>query len=751
MRSPFRLPPWTAVLLAALFAGPVLVFESVFGSFAGIAAAGGGVLVGLAIALVATRFRWDALTTGVVAAASYLALGGVAAARGTTIAGVVPTLRTLQVLLIGVVTSWRDLLTVNPPAGAYTGPGVLPWLAGLVAALASGLLVWRAGRPVLGTLPLAALAALAVAFGPAGGQPPAWPSAAWGVALLAWWAWASRRVRTGGVRAVGDVRAGGVTTRRVLAAGLVLALASAVGIGVATLRPPTQRIVLRDLVEPPLELHDVASPLASLRHYNTQLDDTVLVTVSGLPQGARVRLGVMDTYDGIAFGLSDPAIGPTGRFVRTAEKLRDPARAGQPATVRVAASGLVGPWLPSVGAVDRLTFTGPDAAAQQAGLHANLWADAVLTTGAGRGWEATYELGTVVEPQWSDGQLAGVRPAAFPSTPDAGVPEAVVELAREVGASEATALGRARALERHLAKTGFYSNQDTPQSRPGHRADRLARMLDLEQLIGDDEQYATLLALALRSQGIPARVVMGLYPEQDAPGGAQVELRGRDVHAWVEVPFEGVGWAVFDPTPPRDQVPQTDVPKPKSVPRAQVLQPPEPPEPPVELPPAVTERERGDRPADKVEIPWGLLAAGAGALVALVGPIALVLGLKAARSRRRRHGTPDAVVRGAWDEAVDLATDAGVRLPQNPTRHEAALAVALPDAVALAGRADTVDFAPWPTDAAASEAAWTEVAAVRAGLTAGVGGWTRFRRRMSLRSLWRRRPTTGRAWPRRRR
>ena len=44
--------------------------------------------------------------------------------------------------------------------------------------------------------------------------------------------------------------------------------------------------------------------------------------------------------------------------------------------------------------------------------------------------------------------------------------------------------------------------------------------------------------------------------------------------AWVEVPFEGVGWVPFRPTPDQTDVPQDQTPKPKSEPQPQVRQPP---------------------------------------------------------------------------------------------------------------------------------------------------------------------------------
>ena len=151
-----------------------------------------------------------------------------------------------------------------------------------------------------------------------------------------------------------------------------------------------------------------------------------------------------------------------------------------------------------------------------------------------------------------------------------------------------------------------------------------------ENLIGDDQQYTALMALMLHQLGINARVVMGAYPEGGSQGGA-ASLRGSDIRAWVEVEFEGGVWAVFDPTPPRDHTPQTQVPEPRSVPRPQVLQPPEPPEAPAELPPTTR-----DQNADPVKpptdgFPWGVVAGVAGGLLLLLVPPLAILAYKAAR------------------------------------------------------------------------------------------------------------------------
>ena len=64
------------------------------------------------------------------------------------------------------------------------------------------------------------------------------------------------------------------------------------------------------------------------------------------------------------------------------------------------------------------------------------------------------------------------------------------------------------------------------------------------------QQFAVTMALMARGLGIPARVVMGFYPGKDSPAGpASYQVHGSDVHAWVEIDFEGVGWVPFDAAP----------------------------------------------------------------------------------------------------------------------------------------------------------------------------------------------------------
>lgn len=70
--------------------------------------------------------------------------------------------------------------------------------------------------------------------------------------------------------------------------------------------------------------------------------------------------------------------------------------------------------------------------------------------------------------------------------------------------------------------------------------------------------YATTMITMLRSQGIPARFVVGYTTGQQVDDDQWV-VRGYDSHAWVEVYFPGHGWVEFDPTPagPRSVTEQT--------------------------------------------------------------------------------------------------------------------------------------------------------------------------------------------------
>ena len=59
--------------------------------------------------------------------------------------------------------------------------------------------------------------------------------------------------------------------------------------------------------------------------------------------------------------------------------------------------------------------------------------------------------------------------------------------------------------------------------------------------------YASTMAIFLREQGIPSRIVEGFLPGERSATGEEPIGNGQS-HQWVEVYFPGYGWVPFDPT-----------------------------------------------------------------------------------------------------------------------------------------------------------------------------------------------------------
>ena len=59
--------------------------------------------------------------------------------------------------------------------------------------------------------------------------------------------------------------------------------------------------------------------------------------------------------------------------------------------------------------------------------------------------------------------------------------------------------------------------------------------------------YASTMAIFLREQGIPSRIVEGFLPGKRSATGEEPIGNGQS-HQWVEVYFPGYGWVPFDPT-----------------------------------------------------------------------------------------------------------------------------------------------------------------------------------------------------------
>lgn len=103
---------------------------------------------------------------------------------------------------------------------------------------------------------------------------------------------------------------------------------------------------------------------------------------------------------------------------------------------------------------------------------------------------------------------------------------------------------QARRLEAHLRDT-FKYELGAPEL---NRLNALEEFL-LKERRGHCERFASALALLLRMQGIPARVVVGFVPGERNWLSGWRDVRLRDAHAWVEAHFAERGWVQFDATP----------------------------------------------------------------------------------------------------------------------------------------------------------------------------------------------------------
>ncbi|MDF2574397.1 MAG: hypothetical protein K0S05_1309 [Agromyces sp.] len=734
------------VAVALLLLVPVVGFWPTFDGARYLVAALGGLVLGMALGVVGTLLRWGILLLTGATVLAYFLFGGALALPNTTVAGVVPTLETLRLLALGAVMSWKQLLTTIAPVATDDGHLIVPFLLALIAAVLTTSLALRLRSAAWALIPAAAFLAAEIALGTSEPFVPVVQGVAFGLVAVVWLALRQAWQPQAAAISVGEGSASSAAgIRRVLMGGAVVAIAAVVGITTSGFTAPTSpRYVLRDVVIPPFDIREFASPLQSFRAYVRDHPEDALFTVSGLPEGARVRLATMDAYNGTVYNVSDDGSRSSSAFAPARTNMSADAE-GTEATVHVEIGALESVWMPDAGAVRSVTFEGDRADDLRRTTHYNeATATGVVTMGLRKGDE--YVLDAVIPDVPSDEQLADQKFAPLKMPKQVGVPESLADIASKTVAEATTPVEQVRALQLMLSEGGYFSHglAGQPLSRAGHGAERIATLLGSQQMVGDDEQYATAMALLAAQVGIPARVVMGFYPEEDAAGQPVFTATGDTLHAWVEVAFDGAGWVPFDPTPPDDQVPSDQTTKPKADPKPQVLQPPPPPAEPVDLPPTVAD-DRGSEDEDGFDaaLLWTIVSIGVGVLgllAVLLAPFIVIGALKATRRRKRREAerAPDRIS-GGWDELVDRASDFGAPVRPGATRQEDAgvltAAFAEPRVITLASRADLEVFGPTeptPEDVAAF---WTQVDEIVGGMAKGRSVWQRLAARLNLRTL----------------
>ncbi|MGN6428642.1 MAG: transglutaminaseTgpA domain-containing protein [Leifsonia sp.] len=664
-------------------------FAPAFGHYAFLSAAIGGVVVGGGVAVLGRLFRLSVPLTLVIALAAYFLLGTPLALPGLALFGVLPSLDSLSGLVLGAVFGWSDAVTLQAPLEAPPYVAVVPYVGGWLVSLVCVTLAvrWlpRTRRPGVARAAVLLIGPLVLFLaGILLGTRDAYFAGVRGVLFAAvallWLSW--RRARANRDLLAADT---GVRRSRLLGGAVVVLGAVLVGaIGGSLLAPPAaSRLVVRDEVTPPFDPLDYPSPLAGFRKYTKDLQKTTLFTVTGLQSGQVIRLATMDSYDGVVWSVTAPGsqADSSGAFELLGSTIPRPPlfTAGATTTATIDIRGYSDVWLPTLGYVDRLAFDAHRGQDPAETVRVNTaTGTSAVTSGVGDGLRYTIQATAQKIP--NDRALASVAPAKVALPPVDNVPDIVSAKAEEYAGSADTAIQKLRNIERSLKALGYLSHgraSDPVPSRAGEGADRMTDLLGKAPMVGDQEQYASVFALMARHLGYPARVVMGFAPK--AASGTTT-VTGDDVTAWVEVPFDGVGWVPFFPTPTKTDAPKNQTTKPKLEPQPQVRQPP-PADPRADelLTPVKTKDTEKKDPTTPFALPawvWVVLGVVGIPLLLYVVPLVIVGALKRRRRRvRASQGPPDRRAAGAWEELTDRYAELGLAVPERATRLQEASAL----------------------------------------------------------------------------
>ncbi len=701
-------------------------------------------------------------------------------------------LRGLADGLAAVALGWKQLLTLNLPVGSYQTVLVPAYIVMLLVPILVVFIALRPGRwPALAALPLLVPVAFGTVFGssavsaplrlgllfvPAPRELALWLAAA---ALAACWvAWTSGAARRAALRlgrSASDASPRRGRTTRALVASATVAVALAAGALLAPVLDSGARAVPRDRVDPEIVIRDRPSPLAAYRASKSdEAIDGPLFAVradGSLPQ--RLRLAVLDAYDGVDFHVGEGAAGRFARFP-SGEPVERPSRV----TVEIA-DGYRDIWAPTAELGSPPSFSGPRASELADAFYVNRETGGAIAVPDSTGAPGLAE---------GDGYTADMETAEGPRDPGRPISaaplvdlEAMPELARwiERQSVSADAAGLAELIERLRAR-GYLSHAlsegegqrlwlerlaeeygtDFEPSAGGHssaRVESLFAQLNAQQAaagerpgaaalvagIGDDEQFATAAALAARALGFESRVVMGVRLGEDAgvPGvpACMDVCTGEHLSAWIEVRGESGSWVPFDVAPQAEQPPQRleegeRLPEFPTTPEERDAREVDPP---VGL---GDQSENAEEPGETDPASWlwpvlRIVGLSAAAVVLLAVPILFLPLAKRLRARRRRaEALPELRALSGWEEMLDRARDAGVEIPSGAGRRATGAALGTAPASWVAIEIDRAVFSREGIDEADADLVWRAADADRAERAASMNRWRRLRAAYSLRS-----------------
>ncbi|ATG54351.1 cysteine protease [Brachybacterium ginsengisoli] len=759
-------------VIGGLFVLAMLGFHEVYGGVQYLLTGIMALVLGTLIALIGARWRWGPLRLTPALLVVYFLFGPMFAALTRALWGVLPTPGALWELLKAPVTSWKSVLTVAPPVGVAQGVLAVVWISVLVLSLLGMSIVLRSRFYALAWILPLALIGVTIVFGTDQAFAPVLRGVLYAIISVAWLTWRFEGARLSSAQStiISDtVRPGSwknpALRRRVIGGALIMALAGGGAVAAHSLLDPpagTIRYATRDHISPPFDPRQYVSPLTEFRGYLKDQRDATLFTVSGMSSGEHVRLATMDQWDLQVYNVasSTDKDSASGAFLRTAPGVDLHQGDSAEAVSTVTIGKYRGVWMPTIGSrtnrVDLEGMSGDRSSVTSENLYLNQ-ASQTLVNSRGVQEGDSYELSYEPYPELTKEQRDGEATFSEMTLPDNAPVDAFKQFATEWSGDEKedSDYERMENLTRALKEDAYFSHGlgEDSASNSGHGASRLLAMMEEEVSfdkdvpdaqpmgrIGDQEQYAALLAVMARSIGIPARVVMGFEVPEGQEG--TVAITGENVTAWVEVSFDGIGWVRFDPAPDEDEDPTQPKPKEVEDPLPQVAQPPPPPAEPPSPPPGAMSEDSDDTGKDDQDKTSWVAYVGIGLtpiVLLLFAALAVVLAKRRRRGRRRTRGSLPSRVDGGWQEILDLMADMGRAPDPLLTRTELAarLDADIPavGAASLAGRADRAVFGPDDLPDAAADEYWAQVMAARRSMSAAVPWHRRLRAMLSLRSF----------------
>lgn len=323
--------------------------------------------------------------------------------------------------------------------------------------------------------------------------------------------------RRRGAGAAGAVIAGGIALGAVAVVAALLASSALSTVGTAGRLPRTGNSADTGIG---------LSPFTSLQGDLQQSDPVPLLRVDGLTGPNYLRtIGLQRWTPGVGWSAEDLTSGPLPSTLDASA-----------ATVQVTSLAYRSEYLPILDGTDQVS--GIDGDWSYDAAVETVHRDSPTDPG-------TYQLQVAKAPAAAaDLRADTVTPGGLLTETGDLRPE-VTALAVQATAGATTAFDKADALRQWFTDpaNNFVYSLNVP---PGNSGDALLDFLTNRR--GYCEQYASAMAVMLRSLGIPARVAIGFTQgEQNADGSWTIS--SNDAHAWVEVPFTNAGWVRFDPTP----------------------------------------------------------------------------------------------------------------------------------------------------------------------------------------------------------